>query len=709
MSDGTQTIPIYDAQEEFANVQAQGTPISSLLSKPTNLPLGAVNSFYNGLDAARGWILALRSDLDKLNLNGTFALTFDSDSPITTSITWNGLVVCREPQCVTPGLTEADQNGVWLVELSDKRWLVKNPYFCAPISEMYNVSSGEDNGSAGPTTYLAASLNIGTPWTWTQMVGDIWGNMTNQMGTYPGLPVTPGGTPIGWMFHGVSAWDALCEVLARIGCAVRADLTLAVGSQFSIVQLGATDTTADTLINAATMLDRKIHDAEFMSIVRGRLPYGVRVFFHKQLSAPTGIPPWLQEEPYYVDIVGPDSASAEAGVYHPIWDDMPALYDATLTLTNGAALATRAQERADNFYRMMDDGGTLLWQRFSGVVAVSPGSAIRSVTWRAAGVDGIYTDVTRYAPDAKPKNDYATGGTLQDLIRIGFPTDGSTRENEWVIELVDGVILDTVDGGTLYDAFKETRVSELFEDSTPVWAIDLAGSTSLAHVPAPRRYITNHVLDDNGNPVREAYGSYYVSILGTGNVGQSLTNETYWREVVGPISPPTWAAGSYLKGNLVNKEVEIGSGALSIPAFETTGVGVAGLVPDDCAGCGAFGEPVQWSLTLAGITNGGGCNECTLLNATHILTYQGKVGNSCFWAVQLAGGCPSGHDWIVLEALETVPEWFVWFYADTPTSSSGGEAYSTLVWTCNDTNTLAVVGVGNCTGMPATITLEPVL
>src|ERR1019366_9106282 len=98
--------------------------------------------------------------------------------------------------------------------------------------------------------------------------------MVNQLGVYPGLPFTPNALPIGWIFEGTSAYGSLCKLLSRIGCEVQAALTNAVGSQFSIVQTGAADTAADALLAAADALNVKLHDAEFQSIVRGKISYG---------------------------------------------------------------------------------------------------------------------------------------------------------------------------------------------------------------------------------------------------------------------------------------------------------------------------------------------------------------------------------------------------------------------------------------------------
>src|ERR1019366_3356196 len=97
LSDGTKAIPIYDAWVERRNVQSQGTPTASPLSKDTSLPLHLCNSFSDSDEGARGYVLVLREDLDTLNLNARYTLTFSVDTPVASSLAWKGLVICREP------------------------------------------------------------------------------------------------------------------------------------------------------------------------------------------------------------------------------------------------------------------------------------------------------------------------------------------------------------------------------------------------------------------------------------------------------------------------------------------------------------------------------------------------------------------------------------------------------------------------------------
>lgn len=408
LSDGVVDIPLQAAHLLRAQLAAAGRNVSTDLNK--------ANSFFNpaGRETAHGWIVVGRADLDTLDLNSLQSLSLSIDDVV---VDLFNLVITREPMSFSPAFITDDPLAVYLVELADSRWRVSNPYFCVSIAAMYNVPS------SAPATYLSSSRNSGSDWTWETMAEDIWNTMVDQLGTFPGLPFTPNGAPVGWIFQGVSAWDALCDVLDRIGCTVSADLTMET-DQYLIVQIGDDDVEADAILAGAAEV--KIHDAEFMSIERGKFPFGVSVFFHKQLSTPTSIPPFLMNSVYSVDIDG-TITNAEDGVYHPIWDELPALVDGSGTVTNTTALRDRAQERADDFYRMGLEGGTRFWQRFSGLLELVPGPKIKSVTYCSTEA-GVFTDVfghpTMPVIGEAESRDYADAGTVQDLVRLGFPATG---------------------------------------------------------------------------------------------------------------------------------------------------------------------------------------------------------------------------------------------------------------------------------------------
>src|SRR5262249_24827264 len=146
----------------------------------------------------------------------------------------------------------------------------------------------------------------------------------------------------------------------RIGCAI-APLA---GGGFTVVRLGAAGA-ANAALAAAD--DRRVGDRHYLtSPVRGRLPAGVRVHFKRrelyagtEETTPRTSAQWQTSGVSTVDVgAAADDAGGEPGVYPPLHDDLPALYDATGALTNAGALATRAAARAADYYRALHgDGG----------------------------------------------------------------------------------------------------------------------------------------------------------------------------------------------------------------------------------------------------------------------------------------------------------------------------------------------------------------
>lgn len=393
--------PIRSAITEAQNLAREDTPRTGEFNKANTLvnPLGA--------EPARGWLCILRTDLDKIDVNGLQDVVLqyqdqENRPPKTTSptgtdtLTLYNLVVTRDPVHLDSGVGGKDQS-VCLVEVADARWRCKNPTYSIPINASYNVRQPTFSNSTLPS-YCPNSTNGGAPWTWQEMVTDIWNLMQNQLGSQSQLPFTPHEPPDGWVFAGVSAWDALTAVLSRLGCAVKWNPFVA-NNAHSIVRVGAADTATDGIIRAAEAQHRLIHDGDFIPIVKGKIPYGVRVFFRRRdESTPASACDWMTGRAYSVDVVGPETAKAEPGVYTPIWDDLPAVYLNGI-LMNLGDLTTRAQERSDDYFRMLrNGGGDRLWKIYSGLVALTPGSKLKAVRWRFASTidQDISTEIVNH-------------------------------------------------------------------------------------------------------------------------------------------------------------------------------------------------------------------------------------------------------------------------------------------------------------------------
>jgi hypothetical protein len=296
---------------------------------PTNYWLGLANSYRHplGREAGTGHLLMTYSDFAALDINTAYPLVFLDEQGNKQQIA-NLYIV--KADAITPGHSD-DAKTAMLVEVAD----VRSVLAMSLIDTAYNLRA-YPGGS-----YQTVTLNSGSPWTWSQMVGDIWGKVLAQ--AFPGLPAgfAPDGTPDGFAYWAQSAWDALNDVLDRLGCAVLLDPTKGL---FSIIQLGS-NSAAQAQLEA-----QRIWDDYTSEGVPPRLPAFITVRFRKQPRPVDGSSEW-----YLISV--PDATGGNAGAIvntvKIVEDDLPAIYDCTSppNLTNLAALTSRANQRAADWYR----------------------------------------------------------------------------------------------------------------------------------------------------------------------------------------------------------------------------------------------------------------------------------------------------------------------------------------------------------------------
>lgn len=345
--------------------------------------LDRANSFYcpSGRNPCRGWILMARGDYNKLDHYSTL-LELEVGNPTQTNNigTLSNLAIVQA-QCVTRGLA-ADANALYLVEVTDRRGVLCNRWFQFPLQKFYNIRA-----AAYPQTFYSGSLNGGAAWSWSSMIGDIWGTMSTFLGTYPGLPITPTGVPEGWDFPGVPAWDALCDVLDHLGLTVACDLT-STTAPYTIVSEGAADTTFTALqTKYKTNLE---DDQEWIDTGSGRVPSSVVVLFKRRNSIygseETVRYDSLQWEmtPYYsVTVAAPSTFSAAAGTHH-LWSDFTVRYDQDgnpLSADTTTAAAIAAERVTQYFARIYHATLGSMTQTYAGALPFTTGSQVDGVCW----------------------------------------------------------------------------------------------------------------------------------------------------------------------------------------------------------------------------------------------------------------------------------------------------------------------------------------
>lgn len=331
-----------------------------------------------------GWILLSGEDVAELDLNAFHDLEFEFISEYkkeTQTLTLKNLMLTREPQCLTPGNDATSADAVFLLEIADKRWALANPSYAQIINAAYNVRN------------MATNTNMAGSYTWASMAQEIWETMP-LLGTWPGLPYSPQGTPTNWQFRGIPALDALCSILDHLSCCIR----FKIDGTYDIVINSGDDTSQDAL--ETTYAKRLIYDARFLEVTAPRIPETVRVMFHRWYShggsentiSTTGH--WQMNSTTYVDIASGESSN---GIVHVIWSDQLAntLPDGTLDTGVSAILTAVANELADNYLTTCLQ--PRMGRRYSTLIPFETGEKCKAVTWKCGMMrtkdEGVWTEI----------------------------------------------------------------------------------------------------------------------------------------------------------------------------------------------------------------------------------------------------------------------------------------------------------------------------
>lgn len=370
--------PLYDPRSVVADrLRFRRDHIAALLR---------ANSFYMpaGRWPSRGWILLSRKDLDDIDNYATNLVLEIGDSNHADNIgTLKNLTVVHA-RCVTRGIA-ADDNALYLVEITDGRGIVANRWFKFPLQAQYNIRA-----PAYPQTFHPNSMNSGTTWTWSTMLENIWDKMSTHLGAWPGLPSNPKGTPEGFWFTGVPAWKALNDVLDHLGMNVAVDHTK--DAPYTIVGGGTADATFTNLQSqyATHLLD----DQELVDTGSGRVPKTIDVFFRKrnEVYGTEETTPyrndemayqWNQDAVHTITVNAPSTFSNAVGK-HFIWSDFTIRHDVgnDPNADDLAEAQTIAEERVTQYFERIY-WSTLgrLSQTYARPLPFVTGSQVDGVKW----------------------------------------------------------------------------------------------------------------------------------------------------------------------------------------------------------------------------------------------------------------------------------------------------------------------------------------
>lgn len=567
-----------DARQEAENLAELGYPV------PAEFERAGVFMLPVGPAPAHGWLLMLKENVDQLNLNGLHSLVMTDTAGRRVEL--HRLVV-TSVENLTGGTSPT---ACYMLEVADARWLCRNPRFTVSINKQYNVRApGYTKHTTAANRYYASSLNAGALWTWSTLIGDVWATMVGQLDAFPGLPITPHGAPEGWKFPGVSAYDALTRLLFRIGCAIKADLTQQSG-QFSIVQIGASDATVDSRIDGLVAQDMRIYDRVPASFpVRGKLPAGVRVFFHRinrdygsEETTSRETAQFSTAQVHSVDITSStlSAADVQGNTYHPVWDDLSAEFDVAGAIQNASDVNARAQERTADYYRMWGLWETDWFKAFRGLHDIMPGSSLSGVAWRHSGDalgDGWITEITRHPWPLVDVRDNATWKPL-DVHALGIqpPIIGPQYPiYPHLLQIVE-IASSTLSSGR-FDATVEQLDPDTLthSDKEECYAVDLGGATTLT---VGQRYHGRLSGFVNGKPI------YQIRASSGASTSLTITAPLTINNPVPPVNPaPLHILLQHISGSTTLQAVAVGYGAIVYHNNQLKFVTAAGLL---CVLCG---------------------------------------------------------------------------------------------------------------------------
>lgn len=389
--------PVIDPKLLYKQCLEQGVPTQSWFGK--------ANEFINplGKGPGLGMILLTREDYDAIGGDETCDLVFKTGD---TNDTIKNVQIIRA-KCCDPG-GESDASACYYVEVADKRY----QWARLPCSRRYNMvtADGED--------YQDDTVNGDIPYTWAEMLADLWDLAIQDGSPAPTLDEAPHGTPENFDFQEDYALDALCVVLDRLGYALRWT-PWATSNAYDAVRLGK-DLANEVNLERSGHPEPWIWDDYALRPTVTHIPSKVTVLFR--------IYPADCDEARFCEVTVPRTQPIPSGEVREddttmiIHDDLIARRDTAsgsgstnasgsycsgsvsgsycpgmdgcCAFLNADELQARACERARDFYRMATQSSTPFQRVYSGAKHYLPQSRYKAIHWQEWG-QGMKTTVYR--------------------------------------------------------------------------------------------------------------------------------------------------------------------------------------------------------------------------------------------------------------------------------------------------------------------------
>lgn len=458
-----------------------------------------------GPDPGRAWFLITRKDLDAIDKNLFVPAIFRSNQG---NVTIAKLLFFKAT-CMSAGISPTDQAAAYLAEFVDPRHVLAMSTIGSGTAGagQYNCRLGAVEGATSTDLYFSESLNSGSLWTWAGLIADLWAKLpSGPAGSAPTLPYTPDGSPEGFRFVGVSAWQALHEVLEKISCTTKYN---PITNLFSIIKLGSTQSSLTSTLDG--LAERLLYSFWPVEGNAARVPETIRVFFHRYdehfaVTIDTPRTGSASMQPAYSVDKASGSSGAIAGTILSLWDDLPAIYDKTATLTNSSALSARATEVAANLVLSMTTGDARMKRKFSGIVdTVLPGEEITKTIWRDYGEgEGVVTEVMNYKPAADVPS-WLGPGSRKVAERLATPDLGRATLVAHPTKLLGKITTSALAvGGSATIAIWRWNGSAYVDTTVTLTAYDWLMKTGATSISVGKKVIIEYFADSSRWFVTEA-------------------------------------------------------------------------------------------------------------------------------------------------------------------------------------------------------------
>lgn len=358
-----------------------------------------------------GACLMTYGELSQLNPHAYLTLTMVGGGVV--SIPGLAIVTTRKTKRSRVG----DPNGLCLVELSDKRYILER---FTDTKRQFNVWNPRQRSSTidNPSCYYAETLDGSSLWTWSRVAQALWTDC-GMLGAFSFPSVTINDYPKNLHFIGVNAWRALHQVLEMVGMTTAYD---PVSASFSIITMGNAQPGLAAAVTAAS--NRYYGSADPIQSNLMRYPATIRVYFPRrdrhfgtELDS-VSMGNWLTE-PVRSNVSSTGVSGAQAGTILQLWDQQSALYGYTGFAENLSDLNAIATRRKTDWLNDQQYSEGRARSVYSGIVSgFRCGSEVKAVHWRYLGDEpnhgGYLTEISRHPgiPESlhtPPEDDWSEG------------------------------------------------------------------------------------------------------------------------------------------------------------------------------------------------------------------------------------------------------------------------------------------------------------